>query len=142
MFIGLYCIERGLDEDGLNNGLFLAGSVVYAGVVMIANMKILGSFNIFQFWGELLVVLSILSYFIVLTVMDKIRISPDLIGVAGMMLTQPTTYFSLFFMLFLTFTVDKISQALVDYFVELNDNRQAQKDNAEREFYDRMILQQ
>ena len=87
MFVGLYCIDRGLDEEGLNNGLFLAGSVVYAGVVMIANMKILGSFNIFQFWGELLVVLSILSYFIVLTIMDKIRISPDLIGVAGMMLT-------------------------------------------------------
>jgi hypothetical protein len=47
MFIGLYCVERGQDEDGLNNGLYLAGSVVYGGVVMVANMKILSSFNVF-----------------------------------------------------------------------------------------------
>lgn len=47
MFIGLYCVERGQDEEGLGNGLYLAGSVVYAGVVIIANMKILNSFHVY-----------------------------------------------------------------------------------------------
>lgn len=45
MFIGLYCVERGSDEKGIGNGLYLAGSVVYAGVVIIANMKILNSMH-------------------------------------------------------------------------------------------------
>jgi len=47
MFVGLYAIEVSLDEDGKTNGLYIAGSVVYGGVVIIANMKILNSLNIY-----------------------------------------------------------------------------------------------
>jgi len=47
MFVGLYAMEVSLDEEGKTNGLYIAGSVVYGGVVIIANMKILNSLNIF-----------------------------------------------------------------------------------------------
>lgn len=70
MFIGLYCMERAVDVEGTTNGLYLAGSVVYAGVVIIANMKILTSLNNFHIWAELLIFGSIFTYFFVLFIMS------------------------------------------------------------------------
>jgi hypothetical protein len=81
---------------------------VYAGVVIIANMKILGSLNTFNFWTELLIFLSILCYFLVLLFESEVDAFPQLSGVFVPMMSQPITYFAFIFMTFSTFTIDKI----------------------------------
>lgn len=78
MYVGLYCMEWAVAANGQENGLYLSGSVVYAGAVIIANMKILASLNTFTFWTELLAVLSILTYFLVLFGESSVSTFPQL----------------------------------------------------------------
>ncbi|CDW78607.1 phospholipid-translocating p-type flippase family protein [Stylonychia lemnae] len=138
LFVGLYAMEVSLDEEGKTNGLYISGSVVYAGVVIIANMKILNSLNIFGFWCELLVFLSILVYFLVLLIESQIISFPEIFGLFGPIMGQPVTYFSLLFMLFLTSTVDKITTYVTYQIINYKDNKEELKMLKEKSFYEKI----
>ena len=57
--------EETVGKDGEVEGdVWISGAIVYAAVVMLANFRLLNSFNNYTFWGELLIFLSILSYFV------------------------------------------------------------------------------
>jgi hypothetical protein len=68
--------------------------------------------------------------------MSLSNLFPDLIGVFVMMMCQPTTYFSLIFMLFLTTTVDKISNFIVNFLIELHDKKEEERLLKEKGFYE------
>ncbi len=59
-------LEDTLGTNGIIYGnVWVSGAVVYAAVVILANLRLLNSFNNYAFWGELLVILSIASYFLI-----------------------------------------------------------------------------
>ncbi len=73
----------------------MSGAVVYAGVVILANVKLLNSFSTYAFWGEFFIVLSIASYFICFWVENLIVRIPELFGIFGLTMLNPMTYFCL-----------------------------------------------
>jgi hypothetical protein len=53
------------NSQGKEGDLWTSGQIAYGAVVIIANIKLLASFNIYTGWGEVIIFLSILTYFIV-----------------------------------------------------------------------------
>ena len=80
LYICFIAFEMSLHSNGLGNGLYISGSVVYFGVVVVANLKLLASFNIFQIYGEVLVLLSILCYLVILAIENSLTMFYDLYG--------------------------------------------------------------
>jgi hypothetical protein len=83
--------------DGKFNGIWPTGSVIYAGVVIVANIKLFNSLNIYTFWGELIIVLSVACYFLALWLENLTLMVPDLFGVWYHVMTHYITYLSLIF---------------------------------------------
>jgi magnesium-transporting ATPase (P-type) len=83
------------NKDGNTSGLWMSGAVVYAGVVITANVKLLNSFSSYAFWGEFLVALSIASYFICFWAENLVVGIPELFGIFGITMLNPLTYFCL-----------------------------------------------
>ena len=88
--------------------MWASGCIVYAAVVIIANLKLLYCFNIYTFWGELLVILSIISYFFLFWGENMLKAIPDLYGTFAPVMTHPITYYGLFMCGAMLFTVDKM----------------------------------
>lgn len=80
-------MEVSVDNDGMTNGLYSAGSVVYAGVVIIANMKILGSLNMYGVYCELLIFASVCVYFLVLYIENTVIGFPEIFGLFDPLMT-------------------------------------------------------
>jgi hypothetical protein len=58
-------VENTLREDGkATSDVWASGGLVYAAVVIVANIRLISSFNNYTFWGELLCILSIIAYFL------------------------------------------------------------------------------
>jgi hypothetical protein len=58
-------LEETLGPNGIMLGnVWVSGAIVYGAVVIIANLRLLNSFNNYTFWGELFVTISISSYFL------------------------------------------------------------------------------
>jgi hypothetical protein len=64
IFICFYAIESTLSPYGDVNSLWVSGSILYASVVIVANIKIFNSFYLYTYWGEILIIASITIYFI------------------------------------------------------------------------------
>jgi len=64
-FICFYCFDKPPNPNGTTSGLYSAGSIVYAGAVIIANIKIMQQYNNYNLGGVVLALLSIASYFLI-----------------------------------------------------------------------------
>ena len=134
-YICFYAIETTLMPSGTSGGgLWLSGSVVYAGVVIIANVKILDHSHTYNVQGVSIVIASILAYFLVFWV-ENLKLEV-LKGVAGWTLgRQPVTYFALGFCLMQTYTVDKIVGLVrreIDRRIDAREDKEEEKERMER----------
>ena len=82
------------------------GSVVYAGVVLIANLKILSDFNQFQIYGELIIFAMIFDYFALFFI--ESLIVQDLFGTFLPVMAASQTYLCLLFCVGMVFSFDKV----------------------------------
>ena len=110
MYICLYAMDIALRPDGSMLSLWPEGCIVYAGVVIIANHKLFLEFNYISYHGVVLIVLSILLYFVALAFENIPFISFDsVLGIFVPIFTSPVTYFALFLMTIVNYVLDRIS---------------------------------
>lgn len=67
-----------------NYDIWAYGTLIYGLVIIVVNLRILYSYQIYTYWGELLIFLSILSFFLTIIVVSFIKsnlIKNDLYGV-------------------------------------------------------------
>jgi hypothetical protein len=89
---------------------------------MVANLKLLSAFNIFQWYGEILVLLSILCYLAIFSIESSLKMFFDLYGTFPQMMSDALTYFTVFFMVGVILNLDKFAThcriSLEDYLEE------------------------
>lgn len=74
----------------------------------MTNAKILDNFSIYTGWGELIVLLSIASYFLMYWLENLLPSINVLYGTFGNVMTHPVTYIAILFCGFSIFTLDII----------------------------------
>lgn len=84
----------------------MSGSIVYAGVVVVANIKILNSLNAYVFWDMFVIAFSIASYFVYYWLENILMEIPILYGTFKPVMLHPVTYLALFFCGMSIFTLD------------------------------------
>jgi hypothetical protein len=132
--VGFCVIEWALTPEGHTSGLYIAGSVVYGSVIIIANMTIFASLNMYGIVCEVLLFLSILVYFLVLFILNNVATIPQLYGIFEPMMLHPITYLSFFFMFFVPFTIDRMIGAVKDALEAIQNRREQEQIEREREF--------
>ena len=96
-------------QDGRYFDLWMSGSVVYAGVITIANLKILSSFNAFMVVGELIIFIMIFDYVAVFYIESLIPKVHQLFGTFEIVMNNPPFYLCLIFCVGLLYTFDRFS---------------------------------
>lgn len=116
MYICLYAQEVTVRPDGLASSLWVSGSLVYAGVVIIVNQKLLMDYNNYNHFGVFLIFLSILCYFLFLF-LENLPIFgiEQILGIFSFMMTNPMSYFAILFMILYAYS----EQRVLDYFSQL-----------------------
>jgi magnesium-transporting ATPase (P-type) len=120
-FVTFYSFDITFHTDGRASGLWAAGSVTYAGVVIVTNMKIMEYYNNYNLIGVGVCVLSILLYFFFFFVesLSSMKIN-DLIGVFPKVMSHPICYFALIFCISQVWSVDKMfteARKVVDHWL-------------------------
>ena len=105
-FVCFYCLvypgELTYDDPvdgqgGKELGFWVAGHVVYGGCCLVCNVLILMRYNNFTVWGEFLVALMVIAYFLIFWLENKFKMFPQIYG-----LFQPTfTTFAIWLQLLL-----------------------------------------
>jgi hypothetical protein len=127
MFACQYSLEHTVTPSGRSLGFWMAGSVVFAATVIIANLKILESSHIHALPSITLIFLSIVSYYVIFVVMNLIPTESYLYGVFNITFDAPMTWLSLFFASMIVFTFDQFGKLVrieIENFIE---NRKIRK---------------
>lgn len=82
--------------------------IVYAGVVIVANIQLFDNLSVYNFWGELLIALSIGSFFLAFYLENITLAIPDIFGIFKPVMAHPVTYSSLMFCALSIYTIDII----------------------------------
>jgi hypothetical protein len=90
----------------------MAGSVVFAATVIVANLKILESSHIHSAISITLIALSILSYYVVFVVMNLFPGESYIYGIFSTTFDAPMTWLSLFFASMVVFTFDQFGKLI------------------------------
>lgn len=99
-----------LRADGSSTSLWPAGCVVYAGVVLIANYQLLLAFNSYYWFGVLLIVLSVVLYFVFLLIEALPAIGVDyILGIFSHVMDNPLTYFAFIFLIGFVYGFEKLT---------------------------------
>jgi hypothetical protein len=125
--------DKTLNDYGETGDLWMAGAIVYAAVVIVANIKLLDSLNNYTFWGEFLIVLSIGGYFLVYWLENKLVDVPELFGTFKPVVEHPVTYTSLFLCGMSIFTIDIMihkTKKFVDKKLKIKEVLQEELDKA------------
>jgi len=104
--ICLIAFDLSVTPEGMTTGLWVSGAVVYAGIVLVANVKLLDSMSTHDGWGDLMCVASIVAYWVVLFVMSRVPKIATLYGVFDIVLANPVTYFSQLFVMSSIWSID------------------------------------
>ena len=119
LLIILFCyypVENTLRSDGTApSDVWGTGSIVYAAVVILANFRLLNSFNNYTGWGELLCMLSIMAYFLLYYIESFFSEFPQLYQMFVPVMTFPLTLLGLFLTLMMIFTIDPIFEYVRKY---------------------------
>jgi len=109
MYICLYAMDISMRPDGHMLGLWPEGAIVYAGVVLIANHKLLLEFNYISYHGPVLIFISIALYFVILALESTKAINfESTLGIFKPIFSSPITYFALFFVVVVNYVLDRI----------------------------------
>lgn len=106
MFVCQYSLEHTVTPGGKKLGFWMAGSVVFAATVIIANLKILESSYLHSFFSLALIFLSILSYFAVFAVMNLVPGGSATYGIFSTTFKAPMSWYTLIFSALIVFTFD------------------------------------
>jgi magnesium-transporting ATPase (P-type) len=72
LFICYVPFDNSVNKNGQTGDLWTSGAIAYAAVVIIANLKLFDCFNSHVIWGDLLILASILSYFLIYYIENEI----------------------------------------------------------------------
>jgi magnesium-transporting ATPase (P-type) len=132
-------IEVSPTPEGKTVSLWMSGSLVYAGVVIIANLKILGSFHLHSFWSVLIIMLSICTYFVSFYVFSLIPNMNYLYGLFPGLMNSPLTYFSLLFCFMMVFSFDKIGSLVRNEIEERLEKKEEMEKKEEEEYFQKLM---
>ena len=121
-WICFYVQENALRPDGGLTSLYPSGCVVYLGVVLIANHKLLINSNIYHVLGIVLFILSVASFFAILAIENLEFFGFDsVIGIFAPTMVHPMTWLGVFFALWVNYALEKIFELIGDYFDSRED---------------------
>ncbi len=124
MYICLFAQEIALRPDGGNTSLYPSGAVIYAGVVIIANHKLLIAYNTHHLLGFLISIVSITLYFVVFAFESLTFVQFDnVLGTFVPTFTHPMTYFGLLFVVWVNYMLDRIFDFVGQMLDEREENR-------------------
>lgn len=122
--ICFYSFDISPHYNGHDNGLYISGSVVYFGVVVVANLKLLAAFNIFQIYGEILVFGSILCYLVILSIENSMIMFFDLYGIFPQIMGNLLTYFAIIFLVGVVVNLDSVVTKAREHFEGMLEKKQ------------------
>ena len=121
-WICYYAQEIAFRPSGGNTSLFPSGCVVYLAVVLVANHKLLINSNIHHFLGVLMIILSAASFFVVLFIENLKELGFDsVLVIFAPTMQHPMTWLGIFLVLWVNYALDKIFEAIGDFFASRED---------------------
>lgn len=107
VFLSFVALNSATNSMGQLGCLTMEGQFVFASIVIIVNVKVLISSYQYTFWAVFFVAASIVSFFIVFSILTNLKMSPtDLNGEFAHTYGELTTYFVLIFFTFSYILID------------------------------------
>ena len=124
-YIGFYAAEESLNAgNGSNSSLWRSGSIVYAGVVVIANLKILDQFHSYEPRAVTYILVSMLLYFLFFY-LDNAPWwdNEQLIGVFKQTMTDGVAWLAMVWCAGMVYTVDRMVWIVIEWVEDAIEQR-------------------
>jgi len=96
-FYAIDQIQAYMGVNGLDNGFWVAGHVVFTTCVFVANVVCLHRFNTFTGYGELTVSMMISSYILTYAIMSLMQSKDEVFGTFSVIFGSPLCWFCIIF---------------------------------------------